>query len=314
MYCRFAHRGYKERCDSGHSASSSRDFRPYFSAGMAEQMLQFDLERLAFAGDVDWLPAAERARIQAPAASLRIAMWSAWFVATAISLVAVGFIPPSRRRRGKHGGLRRRMLRSAACRWLGRDALEPANIAELEEIADGHLVRIEGRVRVRGDRMVPGSRRAARIPDVAHPTRGPCSFEQLAITIELGSEEHARVYHLQRDRAVDFDLVDDHGRAARVQMAGARLIGPPIPEIGQPLDALRQLEPVDWPSPLDQLWPTFHRLTMGCFHLVDGDRIAIYGFKDRVIDRCMAGRLARQDPVCAALRSGDRAPLVILAR
>lgn len=283
---------------------------------MAEEMPQFDLERLAFAGDVDWLPAAERARIQAPAVSLRIAMWSAWFLATAISLVAVGFIPPSRRQRGKYSGSRRRMLRSAARRWLGRDALNAANIAELEEIADGTLVRIEGTVRVRGDRMhrSRGARCGSRVPDGARPARVPYSFERLAITIELGSEEHARVYHLQRDRAVDFDLVDDHGRVARVQMAGARLIGPPIAEIGQPLDTLRQLEPVDWPPPLDQHWPTFHRLTMGSFHLVDGDRIAIYGFKDRVIDRCMAGRLARQDPICASVRSGDRTPLVILTR
>lgn len=237
-------------------------------------------------------------------------------MATAVSLIAVGFIPPSRRQRGRHSGLQRRMLRAATCRWLGRDALTPATIAELEEIDDGSLVRIEGTVRIRSDRMhrMSGRGCGSRIPEVSRPARQPTSFERLAITIELGSEEHARVYHLQRDRAVDFDLVDEHGRAARVQMAGARLIGPPIAEIGQPLDVLRQLEPAQWPPPLDQHWPTFHRLTMGSFHLVNGDRVAIYGFKDRVVDRCMAGRLARQDPICASLRSGERAPLVILTR
>ena len=264
---------------------------------MAGDRQRFDLQRLGFADDVDWLPSAERARIKAPTISLRVMATAAWIMATAISLVAVGFIPPSRRRRGQQSALRRRMLRSALQRWLGPDARRIRNVAELDELKDGTLARMEGTVRSR--RSESGT---------------TCPFEQLAVTLELGSEEHPKLYHLVRDRAVDFDLVDSRGRAAHIQTADARLIGPPIDERERSVEALRALEPVDWPPPLDERWPILRRLTMGTFRLADGDKVEVYGTKDRAMDRMVGERLARQDPICAALRSSKTAPLVIVTR
>ena len=264
---------------------------------MASDRQQFDLDRLRFADDVDWLPVAERARIKTPTVSLRIMATTAWIVATAVSLVAVGFIPPSRRQRGKQSGLRRRMLRSAVRRWLGPGAVRVRTVAELSDLADGTPVRMEGTVRCRPCQS--GS---------------PSPFEQLAMTLEVGSEEHPKVYHLIRDRAQDFELVDSRGCAVRIQAAGARLIGPPIVKRTRPIETLRSLEPIDWPPPLDEVRPILRRLAMGTYRLAEGDPIEIYGIKDRAIDRTIAERLARQDPICASLRSSRIAPLIVLTR
>ncbi|MEM9490420.1 MAG: hypothetical protein AAGC55_14835 [Myxococcota bacterium] len=255
----------------------------------------FAVERLRFADDVDWLPPGERARVRAPSISLRLLVRGSWLMATVISVLAVGLIPPSRRRRGQQSELHRRMVRSAVHRWLGRTAVRVTALADLDDLADGTLVRARGWVRPRDhSRAVP--------------------FEQLAVDLELGGDTHSRRYSLIRERAVDFELVDRHGLSIVIQTDGSRLVGPAIATRSRSPDLLHRLGSLPWPPPLDGPWPPLRDLAMGCFRLSDGDEVDIYGALDRIVDRAMDHRLPRQDPVRPALRGSQRSPLIILTR
>ena len=263
---------------------------------MTEKRRRFELERFRFADDVEWLPTVERARINTPTLSLRAVAVGAWFLATVVSLIAVGFIPPSRRVRGKQSGLQRRMVRSAVHRWLAARAVYVRDFGLLDELPDGTLVRIIGRVRSCG----------------THVGRPSSPVEQITFTVVLGSEEHVKRYHLVCERGEDFDLVDRRGCAIRIQVADAQVVGPAVEECERPLHDLRGIEPIPWPAPLDQAGGSFRKLTMGTYQLAPGERLEVYGIKDRVVDRELADRLARQEPIRTVLRSDRASPLVMI--
>ncbi len=249
------------------------------------------LDRVRFADDVDWLPPGERARVAAPSASLRALAVSAWFVAAATSVLISGYIPPSRRRRGRQGAIRQRMLRSALRRWLGRRATRVRHFADLDNVADGTLVAIRGRVCGPADAV----------------------FEQIAFTVKTGSEHHPKVYHLVRETAVDFDIADQRGDLLRLQVADSRLIGPVIDEEPCLVDDLPPVALDEWPSVLEREVRLFRDPAMGTYRLGAGGSVEVYGTKDRVVDRSIRSRLHRDDPVRASLRSGHDGPLIILA-
>ena len=86
-----------------------------------------------------------------------------------------------------------------------------------------------------------------------------------------------------QERAVEFSLVDETLGEVWVDVANARL-----------------------------LHPSGEQERLGDHTLRVGDRIEVLGWKNRTIDRSMAERLDRQEPVRIVLRAGRSLPLLII--
>lgn len=201
------------------------------------------------------------------------------------------------------GIIRRRLDRLA--RGLG-------DLRLLGREADGELVHVRGRVRALKtlDGFLDGDRPGDRRGGAAGPRRGV--FRRMVVV-----HQGARMVH---EAAVDFQVIDDSGERVTVLVEGARLLAPEPRLRPLPAEDLTRLAALDLPSRFARLVADLRdrhrrgkRITTpraGELLLVDGDPVALVGYKTRLVDPSIA-TLERETPMRPTLRSGREMPLLI---
>jgi hypothetical protein len=210
--------------------------------------------------------------------------------------------------------VRAAVIRSRVKQVAVAGALPVDDWAALEPQPDGRIVSLVGWVRARATLKYPlGGRPAVglvlgcrtRIKEY----RAGSARSSLVGWAVWGARRVRFVYSIEQTYAGvmesvnDFDLVDEHGRAIPIRVAGARLIGPSntfvqAGDIGgqmalSSLDMPLAVEPVAW----------------DVLALHDGDPVMVIGFKTTIVDAGEAG--ARQAPVRTAVASSPNRPMLI---
>jgi len=242
--------------------------------------------------DLDWAPAAILRLNKVVVASLVVGATVPAFLKFGPMVWFVpGVMAPVAMRAGN------RSARALVRRRLGRYARGEVDLSRLRNETDGELLQVTGTV------------------DATHTLDGlldprPAVYRRLQVS--LGRLQ------LVHEAATDFALTDDTGQRVRVLATGSRLLCPMGKRYLIEGDAERRVLAEVRRSHIDRI---LHERgieqfeTMGDEYLVrPGDRVDIVGYKTRVVDRAIQERLARDDPFRAALRSGERLPLLIAVR
>jgi hypothetical protein len=189
-----------------------------------------------------------------------------------------------------------RSARELARRRLGRYARGDVDLSRLRDESDGELVRVSG------------------VVNAQETLRGlvsdaPAVYRRLQVS--LGS---VQIIH---EAAVDFSLTNDSGQRVKVLASESRLLCPTPRRYLIGGESEQRV--------LDEVLRTHinHLLrhrgldkfeTMGDEFLVrPGDQVDVVGYKTRIVDPDLEDRMARDNPFRAALRSGQRLPLLVAA-
>lgn len=187
-----------------------------------------------------------------------------------------------------------RSARALVRRRLSRYARGEVDLSSLRNEIDGEVLQVTGTVEA-----------SDTLPGLLEPS--PAVYRRLSVSMGR--------LQLVHEAAVDFSLTDDRGQRVRVLAADSRLLCPTGKRYliegeahERVLDEIRR-------SDVDRLMRergVFGTEIMGDEYLVrPGDRVAVVGYKTRIVDRDVADRLARDEPFRAALRSGKQLPLLI---
>lgn len=196
-----------------------------------------------------------------------------------------------------------RVARSVLRRRLAKLAHGQVELSRLKQERDGELVHVRGRVRARTD--LPGL-----LDDCAHAV-------YRRVQIVLGQ---LRLVH---EEAVDFTLMDDDGEVVIVEVSGARLVVPDpkmqrLRAVGPQAERLLALslpkEAHDWlkkRAERQRRGKSMPRMAASEFLLQDGEEIDVVGYKNRVVDVSVEGRLERDTPLRATVRAGGELPVIL---
>jgi len=206
----------------------------------------------------------------------------AWFVP--------GIVAPFAMRVGN------RSARAMVRRRLSRYARGEVDLSRLRNETDGELLQVTG--------TVDATETLSGLTD-ANPI--PAVYRRLQLS--LG---RLQIVH---EAAVDFSLTDDNGQRVKVLCAGSRLLCPMRKRYlivgGAEERVLTEVRRTHVDQLLRERGIEHFELMGDEFLVRPGDRVAVVGYKTRVIDRDVEERLARDNPFRAALRSGEKLPLLI---
>lgn len=252
--------------------------------------------------DLDWLPPSFKAIRWTVAGTLWAGMAAGFVAMVAKSeiiffgkgiavLAAGGYYAGDRAAKAVLRGRLQRLARGAV------------DLRGLHRETDGELMHVRGQVKAQETLggLLDGGARAV--------------YRRVVFTIGTDRWVH--------EAGCDFQLVDESGERAIVEVEGARLIAadPKRRRVApESASLLRNLAMGLPPDALSEL-PAFQKgslkrrqrlvVTAGERLLRDGDTVEVVGYKSRRVDPTIAERLARETPMRATLRAGKSLPLLL---
>jgi hypothetical protein len=190
-----------------------------------------------------------------------------------------------------------RSARALVRRRLSRYARGEVDLSSLRNEIDGELLQVSGTVDATDT-----------VSGLLDPV--PCVYRRLQVSL-------GRI-QLIHEAAVDFTLTDDSGQRVKVLASGSRLLCPISKRYLIESEAESRVLAEVRRTHIDKLLHQHgleHFEVMGDEFLVRaGHRVDVVGYKTRVVDQRLEERLARDNPFRAALRSGEKLPLLIAAK